>query len=295
MQWQDIEHTLKSALGSGLKLGQAEAVSGGNINQAFKLHSNRGELFIKLNHVSCFDMFVQESAGLVAIAATNTIRTPNVIIANHTQHHAFLVLQYHEAKNPQPSDWQLAAEQLAAMHSASTMATVTGEPFGFSADNYIGSTPQPNSPTPSWSEFFAHQRIGYQLSLLKGQLQLPISDAEICQQIESILQVDPIQPSLLHGDLWRGNLMFDKHGPLLVDPACYIGDAEADIAMTDLFGGFPAAFYQAYRSIKAAPESLSLRHDIYNLYHLLNHATLFGGHYLDQAEQSVKRLIENGS
>ncbi|GGA64093.1 hypothetical protein GCM10011369_01880 [Neiella marina] len=295
MQWHHIEQQLKLALGSSLQITATQALSGGDINQAFRLRTNLGDLFIKLNDAGRLDMFEQEALGLAAMAATNTIRTPNVIVTSCTQQHAFLVLQYHEATNPESSDWQLAAEQLAAMHCTPTDSIVANDRFGFNADNYIGSTPQLNSTSKCWSQFFSQQRIGYQLSLLEGRMRLPVTHAELCRLIESIVNTLPAKPSLLHGDLWRGNMMFDKYGPLLIDPACYVGDGEADIAMTELFGGFPRPFYQAYRSIRPASEPISLRHQIYNLYHLLNHANLFGGHYVDQAEKSIVSLMTNGS
>ncbi|MBW8189970.1 fructosamine kinase family protein [Neiella marina] len=295
MQWHadehaQIEQALKAQLGTRFAISQAEPVSGGDINQAYRLHTTAGAMFIKLNRAERAAMFEQEATGLAAIAATQTIRTPQVIATGVTEHHGFLALSWHQPQPAEARDWQQLAEQLAALHLADA-ATDNAKPFGFIRDNFIGTTPQPNNQHSYWPEFFAEQRIGHQLSLLGDQLPLPTHD--VCQKIARILARNTVKPALLHGDLWAGNILFDSAGPLLIDPACYVGDGEADIAMTWLFGGYPTGFYDAYRAHITKPDDFEIRHQIYNLYHLLNHATLFGSHYLAQAEATIDNIMRH--
>ena len=170
-----------------------------------------------------------------------------------------------------------------------------GKAFGFMQDNFIGTTPQPNGWKNTWIDFWGEQRLGFQLRLAaengySGQLQ---------SLGEKLLDVLPDffdgyipQPSLLHGDLWSGNHAFLADGtPTVFDPASYYGDRECDLAMTELFGGFPASFYDAYRAEWPLHEDYKTRRDLYNLYHILNHANLFGGGYARQAEQMMQSLL----
>lgn len=277
--FQQIVAALPGDLG---QLTNIQPVSGGDINQAFKLTTPRTELFVKLNQPHRLAMFEEEVKGLKAIANTQAIRTPQVMGCGTLADHCYLALHWHSPVPPTNSHWRQLGEQLAQLHQ---MDVATH--FGWPTDNFIGSSPQLNTAHSSWGQFFAQQRIKPQLEWLA--VDLPCSVEEICHKVEECLFEVPLQPALLHGDLWSGNVMFDASGPLLIDPACYWGDAEADIAMTHLFGGFPSTFYQAYRSNNG--NSSQSQHDLYNLYHLLNHANLFGGHYVAQSLQLLKKLL----
>jgi fructosamine-3-kinase len=169
--------------------------------------------------------------------------------------------------------------------------SLVNDRFGFESDNYIGSTEQPNTWTNTWCEFFGVQRIGFQARLARdrGRIgsQLSKSIDALVGRIQLLLP-EPRHPALLHGDLWGGNYLCDSTGnPVLIDPAVYYGHPEADLAMTELFGGFDAAFYRAYRDESPVDSGYSARRDLYNLYHMLNHLNIFGGSYLGSVQSIV--------
>lgn len=171
--------------------------------------------------------------------------------------------------------------------------------FGFAQDNFIGTTPQPNGWSDDWIDFWHEHRLGFQLRLAEengygGQLQT--LGNKLLDSLPAFYAGYSPQPSLLHGDLWSGNHAFLADGtPAIFDPATYYGDREADLAMTELFGGYPADFYAAYRAAYPLNEDYATRRDLYNLYHILNHANLFGGGYARQAEQTMLRLLREVS
>jgi len=180
-------------------------------------------------------------------------------------------------------------ERLAELHS------VQQPFFGWHRDNTIGSTVQKNRRSEDWPSFWNQQRLGFQLQLALqhgygGRLQQ--SGQDLQENVASFFTDYQPQPSLLHGDLWAGNAAVDKAGmPIVFDPACYYGDREADIAMTELFGGFSAGFYSAYNASLKLDAGYRVRRDFYNLYHILNHLNLFGGGYLNQAQGLIDRLL----
>jgi fructosamine-3-kinase len=179
-------------------------------------------------------------------------------------------------------------QQLAHLHRASAAR------FGWHRDNTIGATPQPNPWTESWIEFWRTQRLAFQLQLAArnghtGGLQR--RGEQLLVRLDALLAHDPAR-SLLHGDLWGGNAAATAAGePVLFDPACYYGDRETDLAMTELFGGFAPAFYSEYRAAWPLDAGYGARRDLYNLYHVLNHLNLFGGGYRAQAEGMIERLL----
>jgi fructosamine-3-kinase len=166
--------------------------------------------------------------------------------------------------------------------------------FGWDRDNTIGSTPQLNEPSVDWVTFWRERRLGYQLELAarngyRGRLKQ--RGERLLDGLGALLDHNPV-PSLLHGDLWGGNLGYDEAGePVIFDPACYFGDREADLAMTELFGGFGRRFWAAYQEAWPLSEGYPVRKHLYNLYHVINHLNLFGGGYLSQAESMIDRLL----
>ena len=177
--------------------------------------------------------------------------------------------------------------QLAAMHQ------VEQDYFGWSIDNHIGLKPQPNSQEDDWISFYRKQRIEFQMNLCQGKgLNLAGKD-ELLDGLSSFFKNYTPHPSLLHGDLWGGNVGFDEEGrPVIFDPGCYFGDREADLAFTEMFGGFSPAFYQAYKQAYPVHEGYQYRKRLYNLYHELNHYYLFGGGYGSQAKATVQYLLD---
>ena len=267
---------------------RATSVGGGDINESLLLEGGDDtRYFVKLNVEQRHAMFLSEAAGLDAIAATTTLRVPQVIAHGCMEGRSYLVLEYLALSSHGAA--RLLGEQLAAMHRH------TANHFGFAQDNFIGSTPQPNAWKESWIDFWREQRLGFQLRLAAengygGELQ---------RAGEKLLEVMPAffngytpQPSLLHGDLWGGNHGFLANStPVIFDPAVYFGDRECDLAMTELFGGYPADFYAAYRAHYPPDAGYEVRRDLYNLYHILNHANLFGGGYAAQAHRMITHLL----
>jgi protein-ribulosamine 3-kinase len=169
-------------------------------------------------------------------------------------------------------DYAALGRMLAALHRQ------TGPRFGWHRDNYIGLSPQLNGWCDDWSEFWRERRLGPQAA--RAGVRINMDRIELHQP----------QPSLLHGDLWSGNAGFTPEGPVVYDPAVYYGDREADLAMTELFGGFPRAFYDAYNEVLPLAEGYERRKHVYNLYHLLNHLNLFGAGYLGQVKSTLRLL-----
>ncbi|MDP2762134.1 MAG: fructosamine kinase family protein [Sideroxyarcus sp.] len=286
----------------------ATAVGGGDISQAYCLEGADGSrYFLKLNDAKQHAIFAAEAAGLNAIAATGTLRVPQPIVHGVADGHSYLVLE-HLALSPRGNPRLLGA-QLAALHrctsdSLHSSLHVTEKMnsgharrgrFGFARDNFIGTTPQPNRWKEKWIDFWGECRLGFQLRLAAQN-----GYGEALQKPgEKLLAVLPAffdgyspRPSLLHGDLWGGNHAFLADGtPVIFDPAVYYGDRECDLAMAELFGGYPPDFYAAYRADYPLDAGYAKRRDLYNLYHLLNHANLFGGGYARQAVQMIAKLL----
>ncbi|HXU93902.1 MAG TPA: fructosamine kinase family protein [Gallionella sp.] len=286
--WAAIAAAISSATGKEFRLAGRRASGGGCINEAYTLDGVDGaRYFIKLNDARHHSMFIAETAGLEAIAATDTIRVPQPVTHGICGSHSFLVLE-HLALNGH-GNARLLGEQLAALHRC------TAKQFGFAQDNFIGTTPQPNGWTDDWVTFWRERRLGFQLQFaakngLSGQLQR--LGEKLLDALPAFFDGYTPQPSLLHGDLWSGNHAYLANGtPALFDPATYHGDRECDLAMTELFGGYGTDFYAAYRASYPLDEGYAVRKELYNLYHILNHANLFGGGYARQAEQMMQGLL----
>lgn len=268
-------------------IARATPVNGGSINQSYRLDSRDGACyFVKLNEAQHLAMFAAEATGLATIAATGTLCVPRHIAHGIAGNQSYLVLEHLELSSR--GDAKLLGAQLAALHRCSA------KQFGFEQDNFIGTTAQPNTWTDDWITFWREQRLGFQLRLAaqngyEGELQK--SGAQLLDALPAFFADYIPQPSLLHGDLWGGNHAYLADGtPVIFDTATYYGDRECDLAMTELFGGYPAEFYAAYRSAWPLDKGYEKRRDLYNLYHILNHANLFGGVYLKQAKQMMQRL-----
>ncbi|OHC90093.1 MAG: hypothetical protein A3J87_03845 [Sideroxydans sp. RIFOXYB12_FULL_59_6] len=269
-------------------LQRATPVSGGDINQTCRLEGSDGSLyFLKLNAAQQHGMFVAEAAGLQAIAATGAIRVPHVIAHGASKGASFLVLEHLPLGGR--GDARRLGEQLAALHRN------TADQFGFAQGNFIGSTPQSNDWSNDWTDFWREQRLGFQLRLAAhngygGELQR--QGARLMAALPDLFAGHTPQPCLLHGDLWGGNHGHLADGtPVIFDPAAYYGDRECDLAMTMLFGGFPADFYVAYQAAWPLDDGHAKRRELYILYHILNHANLFGGAYVRQAESMISALL----
>ena len=281
--YNSLAGALVDLFGNSVAITQTDRLSGGDINKAYALTLNTGDkIFMKANAKSNAAFFTAEAAGLTAIAATKAISTPKIICTGTDDGedvgYSFLLLEYIKSSGKIKTYWETFARELAAMHKADV-----GKEFGFSQDNFIGARPQQNTPAGSWISFFRDQRLAPQFKAADSCF-TPADRTKITRLLDNLdrFLIEPEQPSLLHGDLWNGNVMCGSEGKaMLIDPACYVGYCEADLAMTELFGGFPQTFYDAYKEAFPLQPGYEERRDLYNLYQLLNHLNLFGPTYLE--------------
>lgn len=286
----ELEHALKAACGIDFSHAEARAVGGGSINRALEVRADGRPYFLKLNGVGALPMFEAEIDGLAALAACHAFRVPRALACGSTHDEAFLLLEHLQLRPlASAEDGQRFAQALAQLHHD------TGEHFGWARDNFIGANPQTNVPHDGWAQFFVNCRLIPQLQMARSKGYGGAVGREAEQLLERVpalfLDYRP-RPSLLHGDLWNGNAAMDAEGrPVIFDPAVYRGDRDADLAMSELFGGFPTAFYAAYRAAWPPAEGYEQRKTLYNLYHVLNHLNLFGRAYLGQAERMIRALV----
>ncbi len=255
-------------------------VGGGCISEAWQFEGKNGRYFVKTGNFP----FDAEAAGLIAIS--QAVRTPAPICLGECDGKYWLVLE-HVEMGGKVMRYDLLGKDLAKLHR------ITAETFGWETDNLIGSTPQINEKSAHWVAFWKTRRIGFQFDLArkKGH-DFGTGPETLMENLSAFFADYHPRPSLLHGDLWRGNAGFDPSGrPVLFDPAVYFGDREADIAMTELFGGFPEAFIDAYDRDFPLDSGYEKRKHLYNLYHVLNHLNIFGGSYLYQAKSMLDLLL----
>ncbi len=278
-------------LGDPGSLEVVGGVGGGCINQALHLRIAQKDYFLKWNPNPLPGMFPAEAMGLTLMAESGTIRIPQVITfaEKSAERPAFLLLEWIDSRGR--FDQTLCGEGLAHMHLAALETR-----YGLETDNYIGSTPQVNTWETDWIEFFRHRRLIPQMNLAAKHGFLPrerrLKLEKLIDSLEQWLEGVPRKPSLLHGDLWGGNVISGPVGePVLIDPAVYFGDREAEIAFTGLFGGFSERFYQAYQAVYPLEPGYAERFRLYNLYHLLNHLNLFGEGYGGQVDGTLSYFV----
>ncbi|WP_286266898.1 fructosamine kinase family protein [Thalassotalea atypica] len=284
--WNHIEQAISQATNTDFHINDKAVITGGDINLSYSLTNSTQQFFVKINDKQNLSLFEAEAFALQQINAQSPFHSPMPICYGETLDKSFLVLEMLDLISANNEQWFELGQQLAIMHKQSQHGQ-----FGWDEDNYIGSNLQPNAWSSNWSVFFAEQRIAWQLQLL-SEKSIRLGDIEhISQMCHDGLQHHRVSPCLIHGDLWQGNVGFTNSGPTIFDPASYYGDREADIAMTELFGQFPAAFYQGYEEQYPLPKHYEQRKQIYNFYHVLNHANLFGGVYIEQAKAIMQRIL----
>jgi len=283
--WTEIAQHIQKVTEKEFSVNSYSSVSGGCINQGYALKGNTGTYFVKLNCASQVGMFEVEALGLQQMVETATIRVPKLICWGIAESSAYIVLEWLELSRGNTNSWHELGRKLAAMHSHKS------DYFGWQQNNTIGSTLQINTWTADWAEFYAQQRLSYQFQLAASRGGKFPQQQKLLAAIPEILTHQP-QPSLVHGDLWGGNAACTINGePVIFDPAVYFGDREVDIAMTQLFGGFPNAFYRGYNEVFPLDSGYEKRKPLYNLYHILNHFNLFGGSYESQANRMIAQIL----
>lgn len=294
--WQNIEEAISTETGQLFRITEKQAITthttsnvainGQPVNLSFKVSDGKRSYFIKLNKKECLTNFQAEAYSLRQIDKLTHMACPGVTSIGTTLERSFLVLNYVDFKKSKPVLWYQLGQQLAKMHYETRH-----NKFGWQQDNFIGDSIQPNQWNNDWNTFFADQRIAWQLQLL-SERSILLGDIDYIAKIcENVLLNHNATPCLVHGDLWQGNTGFTGDKGMLFDPACYYGDREVDIAMTELFGQFPSDFYRAYQAEYPLEEGYEQRKLVYNFYHILNHANIFGGVYIEQAKALLTRII----
>jgi fructosamine-3-kinase len=287
--FSEIAQQISDATNTIFEIQTTQSISGGDINRAFLLQGKNARYFVKLNHANLIEMFAAEFAGLSELTQTKTVKVPTPITFGQTENTSFLVLEFLDLIRATPQSERLFGEQLAQLH-------LLKQPFfGWHINNTIGSTPQKNTRTANWVTFWAKNRLDFQLQLAaqKGySSQLHTLGEKLLVRLDDFFVDYTPKPSLLHGDLWGGNVSATSQNiPVMFDPASYFGDRETDLAMTELFGGFSQNFYAAYNDVWQLDAGYKTRKTLYNLYHILNHVNLFGGVYAAQAQKMMQKLL----
>ena len=284
--WQ----ALRDALGKqGIHFSNStpRPVGGGDISAAWCVQGNTGRWFLKTSTAANEDMFAAEKAGLDELRAAGAVRVPDVLAQGATGSDSYLVLEWLDLSPPGTASERDLGTRLALQHR------VTARTHGWWRDNTIGLTPQHNPETPDWTGFFLQHRLVFQLDLAigRGFAELEALRDTAIRGARQLLDQHEPAPSLLHGDLWGGNHASVNGNAVIFDPAVYFGDRETDLAMTRLFGGFSAAFYDAYDEAWPLPADSDVRLGLYQLYHVLNHLNLFGRSYLGRAQSMLEQLV----
>jgi protein-ribulosamine 3-kinase len=284
-----LRDTLEERL--DVTIESAAAVGGGCIANASRLETDAAPFFLKYGDEKVARTFPGEAAGLEALAAADSpLAVPTVrdTAPPTDDRPGFLVMAWINAGRKGRRFWERFGEGLAALHRH------TADAYGFEQDNFIGRLPQSNDWMDEWPAFFREERLAPQVAMARDRDRWrsdwngPLE--RLYRRLSEMLPATP-EPSVLHGDLWKGNYMVTATGdPALIDPATYYGHREADLAMTELFGGYDDRFYEAYRATWSLEPGYDTRRDVYNLYHLINHLNLFGGGYAGRVEQILSRF-----
>jgi protein-ribulosamine 3-kinase len=287
----DPRAALQSALREALEDPQLAVramrpVGGGCISPTARIETSAGPFFAKWNDAAPHDLFLREADGLREMSlAASGLAIPDVVVARGPAagSPALIVMELLE---PAPLDHEALGRGLAALHRR------TAKEFGFQVDTYCGSTRQPNAPLSTWPEFYARRRLEPLIAAIAESRGLPTADRSLyermVERLPSLLSGDST-PALIHGDLWSGNVLGTRKGPALVDPACAYADREMELGMMTLFGGFSERCFAAYEEAGPLPSGWRERNQLYQLYHVLNHFLLFGGHYGPQALALARR------
>ena len=278
-----LRETLESRL--DITIHGSSSVGGGCIANACRLDTDDAPLFLKYGDAQVARTFPGEAAGLAAMRASESpLAIPAVMDQDGPDgdRPGFLVMEWIETGRKGGSFWEDFGQGLAAMHRHAE------EQYGFEQDNFIGRLPQQNEWMDAWPAFFRTQRLEPQVRMARerNRWQAGWDDAlqALYRRLPDLLPETP-PASVLHGDLWKGNYMVTAAGaPAIIDPATYYGHREADLAMTELFGGYQDRFYAAYREAWPLAPGYDTRKKVYNLYHLINHLNLFGAGYASSVE-----------
>lgn len=289
MSWKNtVIQNLGKKFGKPIELIKTSTVSGGDINDAFRIETSGGDFFVKKNLAKRYPkMFQKEAMGLKLLADTKEVEVPEVVSFGEDSDTAFLVLKFIKSGSKKNNFWDEFGQQLSNLHKHSN------DFFGSDHDNYIGSLHQSNFKHKKWTDFFREERLSVQVKLAIDNGRMDAGTVKVFDRfylkLDEIFPVEP--PALLHGDLWGGNFMVSESGnAVIIDPAVYFGHREMDLGMSKLFGGFSIPFYEAYNSNFPLEKGWEQRLDFCNLYPLLVHVNLFGGGYSESVLSILRKF-----
>ena len=294
-----LDQAITTLFGENIRIVSRRSVHGGDINESYCLSLSDGTaVFMKCNTLKNLSFFEAEAKGLEALRKADAIGVPKALAigTDKAQRMSFLLMEYLERAAKLTKYWEMYGRELAALHRADCTEFVEakqGRPFGFSHDNYIGASPQTNTPKENWITFYRECRLLPQIKMAEKYFDSGMRKqcTKLLDHLDSYL-TEPEFPSLIHGDLWSGNSICGPDGKAwILDPAAYVGHYEAELAMTELFGGNPDSFYGTYNEVTPIDSGYRDRRDLYNLYHLLNHLNLFGGSYRGSVQRILNRYI----
>ena len=281
--WNAIDDQVSENCGLLFSTESRQTLSGGDINKAYCLSNKQDRYFVKINKSTLESMFSAECIGLNALVASKTFKIPKVIAKGVFEDKSYLVLEFIEMIAT--GNTFEFAKALANLHLK------THASFGFESDNFIGLNIQENNWCENWGEFFINYRLKPQLKKIESSHSLGQTKRLLVSISEFLNQHQP-KPSLVHGDLWQGNVSYLRNGlPVIYDPACYYADHEVDLAMLELFGSPGNNFFEHYHKYYPIHSGYSIRKEIYNLYHILNHANMFGGGYVQQSKSMLENIV----
>jgi len=285
----DPAEALRKVFGAELTASAAQNVSGGSISRTGVIELSDGrKVFIKQNGAGSRGILSAEATGLDALRSAAGPRVPEPFALYEDDRCSYLLMEYVESGRAGGTFWDSFGSAMAELHRSAQ-----GESYGFSSDNFIGSTPQANAAADSWIKFFGERRLRFQIELAeqKGRADRDMRNGveQIISRLPELLP-EPEHPALLHGDFWGGNFLCDTDGaPVIMDPAVYYGHREADLAMAECFGGFSPRFFAAYDEAYPLAPGYKERVDLYNLYHMLNHLNIFGSGYAGSVKGIIRR------
>jgi fructosamine-3-kinase len=271
----------------GLTVDSFEFVTGGDISSAYRLSDGSRNYFLKVNDAASYPgMFAKEAGGLNALNENSSLVVPQMLKHGVSGQQQYLLMEHLERGAPAKNFWEDFGSALADMHQRKQSY------FGWDEDNYIGSLPQTNTRHEYWNSFFADCRLMPLVKKLHSSGAFSSTDVSLaerlCAKLDHLFPQEP--PALLHGDLWSGNYLITSSGKAAIfDPAVYCGHREMDIGMTLLFGGFEARFYDAYHEAYPLQAGWRDRVQLTQLYPLLVHAVLFGGHYVGSTRHILQK------
>ncbi len=287
--YREIAERISAETSAPFEIDRIAHQGGGCINDTVRLDGADGSSwFIKSNTQADLKVFEAEFDGLKGIAETATVRVPKPLCLGEAQGQAWFAMEFVELAGAKAGSQEQLGRQLASLHK------ITQPHFGWHHNNTIGSTPQNNPQSDDWIEFWRDYRLGFQLRLAEKNGGVFQGAEELCDGLEELFSEYDPQPSLLHGDLWSGNVSFTKNGePVIYDPASYFGDREAEFGIINMFGGFTDEFYRGYHDVWPLDDAFKSRLPLYELYHTLNHFNIFGSSYGANCQRLIDQLLKS--